>query len=215
MKRILLSILATTLICPSLWAGFTLPQRGANRGSIADGAPLGQPERPNPNYNPEQPDGPGNRRTLEEDPIDRDTRTKMQQHLAAKHEQKAKLKLGCAEWDAFTEDARTRLVDEIGFCDHRVKLLDRRVVLVAEPEVLAIRLGKRLVVVVTHPGDVMNHLSNRDDMPVVHQVGQVGMYIRVQVETPSKLTSEQRELVEKLAESFGKTVSKKKGFFSR
>jgi molecular chaperone DnaJ len=49
----------------------------------------------------------------------------------------------------------------------------------------------------------LNHNKSRGDQ-----------YVDVNIETPTKLTNEQRELFEKLAESFGETVTKKKkGFF--
>ncbi|MCB9832855.1 MAG: molecular chaperone DnaJ [Planctomycetes bacterium] len=54
-------------------------------------------------------------------------------------------------------------------------------------------------------------------MPRVRGGGRGDLYVTIQVETPKKLNGEQKELLEKLAESLGKkTNSKKKGgFFSK
>lgn len=53
-------------------------------------------------------------------------------------------------------------------------------------------------------------------MPRLRGGGKGSLYITVAVETPSKLSTEQRELLQKLAESMNKTVQKKKGgFFSK
>jgi molecular chaperone DnaJ len=53
-------------------------------------------------------------------------------------------------------------------------------------------------------------------MPRLRGGGQGSLYITVAVETPKKLTPEQRELLEQLAETMNKKVPKKKGgFFSK
>ena len=66
-----------------------------------------------------------------------------------------------------------RLVNEICPGDHVVELLDRRIVFVAETKLGAIGFEERCMVVVTHAGNVMNHLSHGDFMAIVHQVRQI------------------------------------------
>lgn len=65
----------------------------------------------------------------------------------------------------------------------------------------------------TQSGEVLR-LRNQG-MPRLRGNGRGDLYVRVQVATPTKITNEQRELIEQLAASMGQNPTKKKGFFSR
>jgi molecular chaperone DnaJ len=67
----------------------------------------------------------------------------------------------------------------------------------------------------TRSGEVLRLRSQ--GMPMLNGRGRGDLFVEVQVETPKRLSSEQKELLEKLAESFGRDLKKDKkgGFFSR